>query len=66
MENKIQNNVTVVKHPLCEHNLGVIRDKNVSSDGFKNSMKRLAAILILEASSLKYFKLFCQLLLPSI
>lgn len=50
MENKIQNNVTVVKHPLCEHNLGVIRDKNVSSDGFKNSMKRLAAILILEAT----------------
>lgn len=50
MENKIQNNVTVVKHPICEHNLGVIRDKNVSSDGFKNSMKRLAAILILEAT----------------
>ena len=44
------NNVIVVKHPLCEHNLGVIRDKYVSSDGFKNSMKRLATILILEAT----------------
>lgn len=43
-------NVIVVKHPLCEHNLGVIRDKDINSDGFKNSMKRLATILILEAS----------------
>ncbi len=50
MKNAISNNVIVVKHPLCEHNLGVIRDKNVSSDGFKNSMKRLATILILEAT----------------
>lgn len=43
-------NVIVVKHPLCEHNLGVIRDKDINSDGFKNSMKRLATILILEAT----------------
>ncbi len=54
------NNVTVVKHPLCEHNLGVIRDKDVNSDGFKNSMKRLATILILEATKnlpLKSYKI---------
>ena len=44
------NNITVVNHPLCEHNLGVIRDKNISSDVFKNSLKRLATILILEAT----------------
>lgn len=43
-------NVTVVNHPLCEHNLSVIRDKNINSDGFKNSMKRLATILVLEAT----------------
>ncbi len=43
-------NVIVVKHPLCEHNLSVIRDKDINSDGFKNSMKRLATILILEAA----------------
>ncbi len=43
-------NVVVVSHPLCEHNLSVIRDKDINSDGFKNSMKRLATILILEAS----------------
>ena len=43
-------NVIVVKHPLCEHNLSVIRDKDINSDGFKNSMKRLATILVLEAA----------------
>lgn len=49
MNNKTSN-VIVVKHPLCEHNLSVIRDKDINSDGFKNSMKRLATILILEAA----------------
>lgn len=43
-------NVVVVNHPLCEHNLGVIRDKDINSDAFKNSLKRLATILILEAT----------------
>ena len=43
-------NVIIVNHPLCEHNLSVIRDKDINSDGFKNSMKRLATILILEAT----------------
>ena len=44
------NNVVVVNHPLCEHNLGVIRDKDINSDCFKNSLKRLSTILILEAT----------------
>jgi len=44
------NNITVVNHPLCEHNLSVIRDKDINSDGFKNSLKRLATILVLEAT----------------
>ena len=60
MKNAILNNVIVVQHPLCEHNLGVIRDKDVNSDGFKNSMKRLATILILEATKelpLKSYKI---------
>lgn len=50
MKTKISNNIIVVDHPLCEHNLGVIRDKDINSDGFKNSMKRLATILVLEAT----------------
>ena len=44
------NNVVVVNHPLCEHNLGVIRDKDINSDCFKNSLKRLSTILVLEAT----------------
>ncbi len=44
------NNVTTVCHPLCEHNLGIIRDKDINSDCFKNSMRRLSTILILEAT----------------
>lgn len=46
----VSDKVIVVNHPLCEHNLAVIRDKDINSDGFKNSMKRLATILILEAT----------------
>ena len=50
MNTTTSSNVIVVSHPLCEHNLSVIRDKDINSDGFKNSMKRLATILILEAT----------------
>lgn len=60
MKTAMKNNVTVVNHPLCEHNLSVIRDKNINSDGFKNSMKRLATILVLEATKelpLKTYKI---------
>lgn len=43
------NNVQIVKHPLCEHNLSAIRDKNAGADTFKSALKRLGTILILEA-----------------
>ena len=60
MKTAMENKVKVVNHPLCEHNLGVIRDKSINSDGFKNSMKRLATILVLEATKelpLKTYKI---------
>ncbi len=41
--------VNVVKHPLCEHNLSIIRDKNTDADVFKSALKRLGTVLILEA-----------------
>ena len=50
MKTVMTNNVIVVNHPLCDHNLGIIRDKDINSDGFKNSLKRLATILVLEAT----------------
>lgn len=59
MKNVISNNITVVNHPLCEHNLGVIRDKDINSDGFKNSMKRLSTILILEATKDLPLRQYC-------
>lgn len=59
MKTEHSNNVIVVSHPLCDHNLGVIRDKDINSDGFKNSMKRLATILILEASKNLPLKSYC-------
>lgn len=59
MKTEMSNNVIVVKHPLCEHNLSVIRDKHINSDGFKNSMKRLASILVLEAAKDLPLKQYC-------
>lgn len=59
MINTEYKNVIVVNHPLCEHNLGVIRDKDINSDGFKNSMKRLATILVLEATKNLPLKQYC-------
>ena len=50
MKTVLTNNAIVVNHPLCDHNLGIIRDKDINSDGFKNSLKRLATILVLEAT----------------
>lgn len=41
--------IIVINHPLYEQNLGVLRNKDISSDCFKNSLKRLASILIYEA-----------------
>lgn len=43
-------NVTVVDHPLCEHNLALIRNKDISCDGFRNALRRLSYMLIYEAT----------------
>ena len=43
-------NVIVVDHPLCEHNMTHIRDKNASADSFINSLKRVAQILMYTAT----------------
>lgn len=59
MKTANSSNVIIVNHPLCEHNLSVIRDKDINSDGFKNSMKRLATILILEATKNLPLKEYC-------
>ena len=44
------NNLTVLKHPIINHNLAIIRDKNTSCEIFKNAVKRITYFLIIEAS----------------
>ena len=46
----LSNKLTVLKHPLIDHNLAIIRDKNSSSETFKNALKRITYALIFEAT----------------
>lgn len=43
-------NTTVCDHPLCEHNLSIIRDKNTSSELFRNAVRRLTYLLLYTAT----------------
>jgi uracil phosphoribosyltransferase len=45
----VQKNITVTDHPLAEHNLGIIRNKDTDSDAFKSALKRLSTVLVLDA-----------------
>ncbi len=49
-KNYNKDNLTVLNHPLYEHNLCLLRDKKITSDVFRNSLRRLAAMLIYEAA----------------
>lgn len=49
MENSYKN-VIVINHPVCEHNMTNIRDRNCSPDCFLNSLRRVAEILMFEAT----------------
>ena len=43
------NKINVIKHPLCDHYLSVIRNKDTSAGEFKAAVRKLGTILILEA-----------------
>ncbi len=45
-----QLNISVLKHPVIEDNLAIIRDKNTDSERFKNAVRKISYSLILEAS----------------
>ena len=51
MKNSLRNdaNVIVCDNPLVEHNLSVIRNKDTSSEIFRNASKRLAHLLLFTA-----------------
>ena len=44
------NNVIVVNHPLCAHNLTTIRDKNTTAEVFRNAIKRITYLLFYSAT----------------
>ncbi|MBQ8886402.1 MAG: uracil phosphoribosyltransferase [Candidatus Gastranaerophilales bacterium] len=43
-------NVYVVNHPLCCHNLSIIRDKNTSAEVFRNAIRRITYLLFYKAT----------------
>ena len=47
----VSKNVKVVKHPVIDHNLSIIRDKNSDCERFKNALRRITYPLIFEAAS---------------
>ena len=43
--------VKILNHPVINHNLAIIRDKNTDCEKFKNALKRITYALIYEATS---------------
>ncbi|MEI7473550.1 MAG: uracil phosphoribosyltransferase [bacterium] len=50
MNTCVKNNVIVCNYPITNQNLTVLRDKNTSSELFRNATKRIAQILFFKAS----------------
>lgn len=44
------NNVCVVNHPLCCHNLSIIRNKDTNAEVFRNAIRRITYLLFYKAS----------------
>lgn len=44
-------NLKILKHPIINHNLAIIRDKNTDCEKFKNALKRITYSLLYEATS---------------
>ncbi len=45
-----ESNLYVVNHPLCCHNLSIIRDKNTTAEVFRNAIKRITYLLFYKAT----------------
>ena len=43
--------VTVCNHPLVEHNLSILRDKNTSTEQFRATMSRVGKFIFMEATA---------------
>ncbi len=44
------NNVRVVNHPLCCHNLSIIRSKETTAEVFRNAIRRITYLLFYKAT----------------
>ena len=44
------NNVHVVNHPLCCHNLSIIRNKQTTAEVFRNAIRRITYLLFYKAT----------------
>lgn len=43
-------NIFVISHPLCEHNLSIIRNKETTAEVFRNAVRRITYLLFYKAS----------------
>lgn len=55
---KTNDKFIVMKHPIIEHYVSILRDKNTSCEIFRNSIKKIIALLAFEAT--KNVKLYTQ------
>ncbi len=46
-----QNNIIVCNHPLSQHNLSIIRDKNTTAEVFRSAVRRLTYLLFYSATN---------------
>ncbi len=50
MATAIHPSVTLCNHPLVQHHLSILRDKNTSNELFRNAMARIGRVLMEEAT----------------
>jgi len=43
-------NLMIINHPVVQHNLTILRDKNTSSELFRNAARRIAQALLINAT----------------
>ncbi len=50
MEKMLTRNITILNHPIINHNLAIIRNKLTDTQNFKQALKKISYALIYEAS----------------
>jgi uracil phosphoribosyltransferase len=50
MEKTLTKNITILNHPVINHNLAIIRNKLTDTQNFKQALKKISYALIYEAS----------------